>query len=412
MTRPRTAREAAHAIVDALRERGHIALLAGGCVRDMLLGLRPKDYDVATDARPDRVLEAFPNARKVGAKFGVILVRKYGCDIEVATFRTDGRYSDGRRPDAVTFGTAEEDARRRDFTINGLFLDPADNRVIDFVGGREDLERRLVRTIGDPYERFAEDHLRLLRAVRFAAGLGFTVDGPTLNAMKELGRCLSQISAERIWLELALILTHPARVAGWSVIRATGLCDHLVEGWQCASHTGDRIDARLRQLPPRPISPTLALAALWCDDAPNAVSQRAGALRLSNKDRAAVVWIVRTLPRLRDERALDLAELKTLMARRHWPDLLELLRADELAAGRDSSAHGRLVTRAMAIPADAVAPAPLLSGDDLREMGAQPGPHLGRILKTMYRAQLNEEITTLRDAAALARRLLHDEAAG
>jgi poly(A) polymerase len=206
--------KAALHVMDTLRGAGHQALLAGGCVRDLLLSRTPKDYDVATDAPPGRVLEFFPKARAVGAKFGVILVRKFGRDVEVATFRTEGPYSDGRRPDHVAFGSAEEDARRRDFTINGLFFDPAGQRVIDYVGGQDDLRRRILRTIGDPSERFAEDHLRMLRAVRLAARLEFTLEAQTRTEISRAAPLLSGISPERIWMELEQILTAPSRTAG------------------------------------------------------------------------------------------------------------------------------------------------------------------------------------------------------
>ncbi|MCH7994391.1 MAG: CCA tRNA nucleotidyltransferase, partial [Planctomycetes bacterium] len=196
------ARLAALRILEKLRARGHTALLAGGCVRDMLLSIPPKDYDVATDATPKRVVRIFPRSRTVGAKFGVVLVRQYGHDIEVATFRSDGTYSDGRHPDTVVFGTDVEDARRRDFTINGLFFDPIEERVIDHVDGRRDLEAGVIRTIGEPEARFAEDHLRMLRAIRFAARLGFVIEPRTMAAIKCLAQRLGDISTERVWLEL------------------------------------------------------------------------------------------------------------------------------------------------------------------------------------------------------------------
>ena len=217
-SKQRDARAAALDIIATLRSAGHIALLAGGCVRDLLLNRTPKDYDVVTDATPRRVKELFPRARQVGAKFGVMLVRRYRHDVEVATFRADGTYSDGRHPDQVTFGTEQEDAARRDFTVNGMFCDPAEERIIDHVGGREDLEAGVIRTIGVPAERFAEDHLRMLRAVRFASTLGFELAPETLAAIRQHAPKLELISAERIWQELVQILVGSARARGWTLL--------------------------------------------------------------------------------------------------------------------------------------------------------------------------------------------------
>jgi poly(A) polymerase len=176
-------RSIAAGIVARLREQGHVAYFAGGCVRDLLRGVTPKDIDIATDARPEKVQKLFPRTYAVGAHFGVIVVLQDGLQFEVATFRSDGAYVDGRRPESVTFATAEEDAARRDFTINGMFFDPVPEQVIDFVDGRADLESRLVRAIGDPAQRFAEDRLRMLRAVRFATTLGFDIDPATWSAL-------------------------------------------------------------------------------------------------------------------------------------------------------------------------------------------------------------------------------------
>jgi poly(A) polymerase len=216
------------AVVRRLREAGHVAYWAGGCVRDLLLGREPKDYDVATDAPPDRVRALFSRTEAVGAAFGVILVRHRRSQIEVATFRTEGPYLDGRRPSAVHFTTAQEDAKRRDFTINGLFLDPLApgalaDQVIDYVGGREDLERRVIRAIGEPDERFEEDHLRLLRAVRFAARFGFTIDPQTAAAIRRHAPRLARISPERIGEELRAMLPPPTRGRAWQLLNELDL---------------------------------------------------------------------------------------------------------------------------------------------------------------------------------------------
>ncbi len=406
---PHTAGHAALEIVKKLRSRGHVALFAGGCVRDMQLNRTPKDYDVASDARPARVRELFPRTRLVGAKFGVVLVHQSGVDIEVATFRSDGPYSDGRHPDTVSFGTEIEDARRRDFTINGLFLDPIDDRVIDHVGGQEDLKAGIIRTIGDADHRFSEDHLRMLRAVRLAARLGFVIDPQTALAIKRHAPHLRAISPERIWQELEEILTSPTRAKGWSQLVEFRLCDHLASGLALDGRTESAIRGRMTALPHTPIDPQLALAALLCDGRPDAAEGVCRALRLSNRLTQAVVWLVSALPMLRRESELELADLKLLMADPTWPQLPELLRVDLIATDEDMASYESLCKRAEGIDFAEVAPPPLLSGDDLGALGMPPGPEFGEILKTVYRAQLNSTIATREEAANLARQLRKKE---
>ncbi len=399
--------DAALNTIKKLRAQGHVAFLAGGCVRDKLLQHTPKDYDVVTDATPKRVKEIFPRARQVGAQFGVMLVRRFGHDIEVATFRSDGPYSNGRHPDAVTFGTDVEDARRRDFTINGLFLDPIDGRIIDHVNGREDLEAGIIRTIGQPAQRFAEDHLRMLRAVRFTARLCFRMEPATAAAIKRLAGYLETISPERVWMELEMILTDPTRARGWSLLVETGLRAHLAPAWPQNAGENRVIESRLAALPPHRIDAPFALAATLCGSTPDEAGHVCRSLRLSNKLSHAVLWMIRSLPMVHNEASLELADLKLLMAERHWADLLELLRADLTATGADLDPHERVCRCAAAIPAEAVAPPPLVTGDDLCDMGMSPGPRLGEILRAIYRGQLNERITTHEDAVAMARELMN-----
>ncbi len=218
----------ARSLVDRLRAAGHIAYFAGGCVRDLLRGKIPKDIDIATDARPEEVQKLFTRTYAVGAHFGVIVVLENGFQFEVATFRSDGAYLDGRRPTEVHFSSAEEDARRRDFTINGLFFDPPNDAVIDFVGGRADLASRIIRAIGDPAQRFAEDRLRLLRAIRFASVLEFEIEPATWEAVVRAAPRISEISAERIREELVRILLSPQRVRGWDLLDSSGLMKHVL----------------------------------------------------------------------------------------------------------------------------------------------------------------------------------------
>src|SRR5207302_2609058 len=215
----KTARE----IAQRLCERGHIAYFAGGCVRDMVRGLPAKDFDVATDATPDVVQKIFPHTYAVGAAFGVVVVVENGFNFEVATFRSDGAYLDHRHPVDVRFSSPEEDAKRRDFTINGMFFDPAKNEVIDFVGGKDDLKAKLIRAIGDPGQRFAEDRLRMLRAIRFATVLEFQIESETWNALQQASAYITEISAERIRDELVRIFLSPQRLRGWDLLDRSGL---------------------------------------------------------------------------------------------------------------------------------------------------------------------------------------------
>src|SRR6267142_3079650 len=209
---------AARNIVRRLRDAGHEALFAGGCVRDSLMGKAPHDFDIATSARPEQVQALFPRTVPVGVQFGVILVVEHGTEYQVATFRSDGAYLDGRHPQSVTFTAAEGDARRRDFTINGLFYDPVEERVLDFVGGRKDLETRTLRAIGNPADRFAEDKLRLLRGVRFGTTLGFEIEAATWDAIRAGAPAIRDVSAERIRDELVKIFSSPHRVRGFDLL--------------------------------------------------------------------------------------------------------------------------------------------------------------------------------------------------
>src|ERR1044072_1456115 len=213
----------AHKVAARLREQGHIAYFAGGCVRDMVRGLAPKDYDIATDARPEVVQKLFPRTYAVGAHFGLIIVLENDFQFGVATFRSDEAYIDGRHPTAIHFSSPEEDAQRRDFTINGMFYDPAAEEVIDFVGGRADIAAKLVRAIGDPAQRFAEDRLRMLRAVRFATVLDYRIDAKTWDALVANSASIHEISAERIRDELVRIFLSPKRGRGWDLLDASGL---------------------------------------------------------------------------------------------------------------------------------------------------------------------------------------------
>lgn len=422
-TVPRTA---ALAVVATLRAAGHSAFFAGGCVRDTLLGLVPKDYDVATDALPDRVRTLFHNTQAIGAAFGVILVRQNGVAIEVATFRTDGVYTDGRRPDKVSFSTAEDDAQRRDFTINGLFLDPTDGRIIDYVGGQADLAAKTLRAIGVPARRFKEDHLRLLRAVRFAARLGFVIEKSTAAAMIAHADQLEQISPQRVGDELRRICTSGSRTLGWSLITTLGLNRPIFRGLRVTGDRSSSIDLVSRL----PISETpsfatiLAAAAMAfiARDASGVMASLAGPsarvtaqrlranLELSNDERDEFVSIFEQIHTLLTTPATRPAYMRHL-AGHHAASVSALLSA--LGSAPEYVAlHDKI--RAVRQNLDALrtadfAAAPLLTGDDLTAAGLIPGPAFKKILRAVYDAQLEGTITDRAAALTLASRLAKDD---
>lgn len=384
-------------IVRKLVAAGHQALLAGGCVRDLLLGSPPHDYDVATDAPPEVVCQLFPATRLVGAQFGVVLVRRQGRWIEVATFRTDGPYRDGRRPAQVTFCGPEEDARRRDFTVNGMFLDPLRGEVIDYVDGHADLQARLVRAIGDPAARFAEDHLRLLRAVRFAARLGFDIEPATLAAIQGHAATLGAVAAERVREELEKMLQHPGRRQALALLERAGLLPYL---WRGATWRAEQVaaaDALLARLA-EPISFELAFAALTADRSVAEVRAIGQALTFSTNQRETVAWLVEHQADLDEPEAASPAYLKRRMAHPAFDALRRLAHARYAAMSDGPRRAAVLEARLAAIPPEAAQPPPLVTGDDLAARGVPPGPIYKQILDALYEQQLNEVLRGRGDA--------------
>lgn len=401
------AAEAAVAIIRKLTAAGHQALLAGGCVRDLLLGLEPQDYDVATDATPERICQVFRRTRKVGAQFGVVLVREQRRWVEVATFRSDGKYLDGRRPSDVHFSDARHDAQRRDFTVNGMFLDPLGHQLIDYVGGREDLQAGLIRAIGDPPARFAEDHLRLVRAARFAARLGFEIEPATFAALKAHAPKLATVAAERVLQELDKMLTHPTRRRAFDLLADTGLLPHLCEG---ASWRADQIAAGsvlLARLPQR-VSFPLAFAVLVADRGTKTIQQICRALTCSNEQRQHIVWLSEHHTDLDDPRQISLAGLKRLMACPAFADLRAWTEARYQELPDSERRHATLAKRLSAVAPDAVQPPPLITGDDLAARGIKPGPIYRKLLDALYTRQLDETLTTRAEALRLLKELLAD----
>jgi poly(A) polymerase len=433
-------RAAARGVALRLRAAGHTAYFAGGCVRDRLLGKEPQDYDVATSARPEEVRALFGEERTVavGAQFGVILVVTDTAPFEVATFRRDDAYVDGRRPSAVYFGNPKDDAERRDFTINGLFEDPESGEVIDFVGGRADLERRTIRAIGEPRARFEEDKLRLLRGVRFVAQLGFEIEPRTLAAIGALAPEIQVVAAERVLVELGKTITPKGRVRGLELLHETGLLREILpevaalEGVAQPPEFHPEGDCWRHQLLvmanlPDPCPEELAWGALLHDigkpptfvqaerirfdghaqvgaEMADAVMRR---LRASARLRETVVELVADHLRFADVPRMKESTLKRFL-RRDAVDLhLALHRADCLGC------HGILETYDFCVQklaefraagaADALRPAPILRGDDLIAAGYRPGPAFKEILAAVEDAQLEGRIAGKEDALAFVR---------
>jgi tRNA nucleotidyltransferase/poly(A) polymerase len=405
---PQTSPQRAFAIeiVEQLRAAGFDALWAGGCVRDQLLGIEPKDYDVATSAKPDEIRTLFGRRRTlaIGASFGVITVlgpRAAG-QIEVATFRTDAAYSDGRHPDSVTFTTAQNDAARRDFTINGLFFDPIAGEVVDYVGGRQDLENKIVRAIGDPSARITEDKLRMLRAVRFAATFGFQIDPNTLRAIAQSAAEVTSVSPERIGMEVRRMLVDRNRVIALDMLRDANLLDYVLpevarlEGpaWQDTR----RVLAALND----PALPLALAALLWQVTLPAAVIVAGRRLRFTNKEVELAAWLLRHLSVAAAAPELHWPEVQRVLVRDGARELVALL---EAVAGPDDRAVAFCRER-LAWPTERLNPLPLVDGAALIAHGLAPGPEFSRLLELVRDAQLRGEIATAAEALALVDRIL------
>jgi poly(A) polymerase len=410
---PNEARMFAAEIVRTLRQAGHEAYWAGGCVRDELLGRIPADYDVATAAHPEIVRSLFGRRKTlaIGAAFGVITVLgpKAAGQVEVATFRTDADYTDGRHPAGVTFCSAREDAARRDFTINGMFLDPLSGEVHDFVGGRDDLAAGIVRAIGVPAQRFAEDHLRMLRAVRFAAGFGFALDHDTRTAIERMTHLVASVSPERISAELRAIVSRPGRGAGLTLLEATGLArEVLPEVAPTASDASGRAAwSRVADVVAALDEPTLpqAIAAL-CEaaavDRPAAIAAR---LRLSNHEAKAIAWLHAGLRELGGRERLDVlawSKLQPWVAHAHAPLLADLLRA-RASASQGHAEAAAWFTEKTGRPRAEIDPPPLVTGADLVSAGVPPGPAMGEALARIRQQQLDGVIMSPAEAIVIAR---------
>lgn len=423
-TEPDPQRVFAEVVVRKLRDAGFTALWAGGCVRDFLLGQTPKDYDVATDARPEQVRTVF-GLRKtlaIGESFGVIIVLgpdKSAGQVEVATFRNDGQYLDGRRPESVEFSSPEEDAHRRDFTINGMFYDPIAEEVLDFVGGQDDLKRGVIRAIGTARHRFEEDKLRLLRAVRFAATFNFSLEEITARSAREMASQITVVSAERIAQELRRMLSHRNRAVAMRLCRESELLPHILPEVNAVA-ASDALWAELLSGmeflgdADFPLAFGMLFAAVLDEretvgkTESQVVSEAGKRLRLSNEEISQAEWLARHRHRLCEAPQLPLAPLKRVLAQPLAEALLQLLEARLRAAG-SSLRPVEFCRRFLAeTPPGEIDPPPLITGGELIAAGLQPGPRFKELLEAVRDAQLNLQIRTADEAMALAAELAAD----
>jgi poly(A) polymerase len=428
------AADLAHRIVRTLRANGHQGWLVGGCVRDILLGIPAKDYDVATDAHPEEILQLFPRSGQVGAHFGVVLVRDGRDEVEVATFRSDQAYTDGRRPDAVRFETdPRQDALRRDFTINALFMDPDTGEVLDYAGGREDLRNRIVRAIGDPEARFREDHLRLLRAVRFAARLGFSIEPVTFEAIRRLHRLILTVSAERVRDELVRILTEGGARRGFELLDETGLLPDILPEVAAMKgveqppeyHPEGDVWVHTLMLLEKLNHPsvTLAMGALLHDVGKPPtfrVAERirfdghveAGVeiargildrLRFSTAQTGQILALIANHMRFKDAPNMRISTLKRFLRLPRFDEHLELHRVDCLSSNGRLDTWGYVREKLETLPSEELKPQPLVTGRDLIAEGYEPGPAFTRMLAAVEDAQLERRIRNRDEALALVR---------
>jgi tRNA nucleotidyltransferase/poly(A) polymerase len=421
----------ARSIVERLRAEGHGALYAGGCVRDMLLGKVPHDYDVATSAHPDQIRELFPRTVAVGAQFGVIIVLQDGEEVQVATFRGDGLYRDGRHPESIRFTDAQGDALRRDFTINGLFYDPIMEEVLDFVEGRKDLKALRIRTIGDPDQRFAEDKLRILRAVRFATTLGFTIAPPTWAAVRHHAAEIHAVSAERIREELVKILLSPNRLTGFDLLDGSGLLRQILPEMEPLKGCSQPPDFHpegdvfvhtrlmLSLLAPDASLP-LVLSVLFHDigKPPTRMVDATGRIRFNGHESVSAEMALHILQRLRfpnevidavipavrlhmsfkDVPNMRIATIKRMLARSTFEDELELHRVDCQASHGMLDNHALLLAKRQEFSREPLIPPPLITGKDLIAMGWKPGPLFAEVLQAVQTRQLEGLLATPEEA--------------
>ncbi len=426
--KPSIKKETALRIVRILRQKGHEAYFVGGCVRDLLRKKPPKDFDIATDATPDVIVKLFPKTVPVGAQFGVMIVLEEGHSFEVATFRADQGYQDGRHPSAVRYTNAKEDAARRDFTVNGIFYDPLNRKVLDWVGGQRDLKRRVIRAIGDPLKRFEEDKLRMLRAVRFAANLGFKIELKTLAAARKLSKGISAVSHERVRDELIKMFTGPDPAGALELLDRTGLLRETlpeiekmkgVQQPRAFHPEGDVYRHTLllmRQLKNSPVD--LAFGCLLHDVGKPATYRRSDRIRFNGHDRVGARMAEKILERLRftndlkarivacveghmrfkDVRQMRESTLKKFLQRETFETELIQHRIDCLASHGDLTNWRFLRKKLKTLSAEEIRPKPLITGRDLLALGYTEGPLIGKILREVEEAQLEKILLSKEEA--------------
>jgi tRNA nucleotidyltransferase/poly(A) polymerase len=385
--------DSAISIVRELRKKGHEAYLVGGCVRDMVMQIEPSDYDIATSATPEDVVKIFPRTESIGAQFGVILVIFQGHAFEVATFRSDDAYIDGRRPTGVTFTDAKQDVLRRDFTINGLLYDPIEDRVIDYVNGRADIEARLVRAIGDPFARFQEDKLRILRAVRFGARLGYRIEPATWDAVVQMAPSIHQVSSERIREELVRILTEGQAAVGVRMLEESGLRREILPEVQWNEHL-----ERSLEMIHRGAQPDFAMGVLLHETSIHQVQGIIERLKFSRAEIHHVLALVENLPNFRIVRTMSLSQIKRFCRLFRFEDHLELARIHTTAAGEDLAGYNYALRRYQGWTPKDIMPKPLISGEDLIALGFSPGPQFKEILTRVEDEQLEGRLVDHKQA--------------
>ncbi len=420
-------------VAEKLRDAGYVAYFAGGCVRDELLGKVPKDFDIATSATPKQVLGLFPKADSIGAHFGVILVKLEGMHFEIATFRTDGSYADGRRPETVTYSTPEEDAQRRDFTVNGLFADPVSGEIIDFVGGQEDLKNGVLRAIGDPKERFQEDALRLMRAVRFATTLEFEIEAATWQAICEHAQMLEKIAVERVQTEFSKLIMAPARRRGLEMLVDSGLikifmpevldligCEQPPQ-WHPEGDVYVHTCMMLEMLEKESPSLELCLAVLLHDigkPATYTYDEEDDRIRFNGHDGVGAEMSEVILRRMKYSNSviedvevmvanhmnfmnvmkMKVSKLKRFMSRETFDDEIELHRVDCASSNGFTENYDFVLEKQVEFANEPLIPDPLVMGRDLIEMGMKPGPEFKKILQEVQTEQLEGRLNE-REAA-------------
>jgi poly(A) polymerase len=391
--------DAATEIVKELRHHGHDAYFVGGCVRDMVMKIEPADYDIATSAHPEEIMRIFPRTEPIGAQFGVVLVIKRGHPFEVATFRSDEAYIDGRRPTGVVFTDAKHDVLRRDFTINGLLYDPLTGEVIDHINGRADIAARIVRAIGDPFARFEEDKLRILRAIRFGARLGYRIEPSTWDAVRQMAPRIHQVSSERIRDELTRILTEGQAAHGVRMLDESGLRAQILPELVYTPHIEKSLEFVTKGSPA-----DFAMGVLLHRTKVGDVERVVERLKFSRAEMHHIVALVENLPRFSEIRQMSTSSLKRFFRITRFEDHLNLARIHALAAGEEPVDHAYAVRRQGELTEADIWPQPLITGNDLVGMGFRPGPKFKEILTRVEDEQLEGRLTTREQAIDFVRR--------